>query len=58
MVTTMRHVATAAVTLFDGPMEIFLVLDLVNKCRQNFVYGYSLRLCMAGQAESGWHTGQ
>ena len=46
----MRHVATAAVILFDGPMEISLVLK-VNKRRHYLVNSHRLRLFMTGHAE-------
>ena len=51
IVTAMRQVATAAIILFDGPVKIGFVLDLVNKCREHLIHGRADRLVMAGHAE-------
>ena len=58
MVTAVRHVAAAAVILFDRTVEILFVLDLVGKCRKNLAYAQPLGLIMAGQTKGGRFTGQ
>ena len=58
IVTAMGQVAPAAIILFDGPMEIGIVFDLVNKRRQNLIDRRPDGLVMAGQAESRRRTGQ